>query len=80
MTEPQARPKPLTIRDVARAAGVSTALVSIVFRGAPGASEQTRARVFAVAEQLGYRANRTASLRTTRAAPSRRCWASAASR
>lgn len=62
MTEPPPRHKPLTIRDVARAAGVSTALVSIVFRGAPGASETTRARVFAVAEQLGYRANRTASL------------------
>ncbi len=62
MTELPARQKPLTIRDVARAAGVSTALVSIVFRGAPGASEETRARVFAVAEQLGYRANRTASL------------------
>jgi DNA-binding LacI/PurR family transcriptional regulator len=62
MTELPARQKPLTIRDVARAAGVSTALVSIVLRGAPGASEETRARVFAVAEQLGYRANRTASL------------------
>jgi LacI family transcriptional regulator len=62
MTDLPARQKPLTIRDVARAAGVSTALVSIVFRGAPGASEQTRARVSAVAEELGYRANRTASL------------------
>jgi LacI family transcriptional regulator len=62
MTELPARPKPPTIREVAQAAGVSTALVSVVLRGAPGASEQTRARVFAVAEQLGYRANRTASL------------------
>ena len=62
MTELPPRQKPLTIREVARAAGVSTALVSIVFRGAPGASEATRARVFAVAGQLGYRANRTASL------------------
>src|SRR5215470_6444354 len=62
MTELPARQKPLTIRDVARAAGVSPALVSIVFRGAPGASEETRARVVAVAEQIGYRANRTASL------------------
>src|SRR5256885_729457 len=62
MTELPARQKPPTIREVAHAAGVSTALVSIVFRGAPGASETTRARVFAAAEQLGYRANRTASL------------------
>ena len=51
-----------TMRDVAAAAGVSKALVSIVFRGAPGASEQTRARVFQAAEELGYRTNRTASL------------------
>lgn len=68
-TGPAARP-PLpgpppaapTMRDVAAAAGVSKALVSIVFRGAPGASEGTRARVFAAAEQIGYRTNRTASL------------------
>ena len=50
------------MRDVAEAAGVSTALVSIVFRGVAGASEETRARVFAEAERIGYRANRTASL------------------
>jgi DNA-binding LacI/PurR family transcriptional regulator len=48
--------------DVAEAAGVSKALVSIVFRGAAGASEATRRRVFQAAEQLGYRTNRTASL------------------
>jgi DNA-binding LacI/PurR family transcriptional regulator len=48
--------------NVAAAAGVSKALVSIVFRGAAGASEATRARVFQAAERLGYRTNRTASL------------------
>ena len=32
----------VTMRDVARAAGVSQPLVSIVFRDAPGASEETR--------------------------------------
>ena len=48
--------------DVAAAAGVSKALVSIVFRGAAGASEATRARVFKAADQLGYRTNRTASM------------------
>jgi DNA-binding LacI/PurR family transcriptional regulator len=51
-----------TMADVAAAAGVSKALVSIVFRGAPGASQATRERVFRAAEQLGYRTNRTASL------------------
>jgi DNA-binding LacI/PurR family transcriptional regulator len=55
-----------TMRDVAIAAGVSKALVSIIFRGAPGASEQTRARVLKVAEEIGYRTNRTASLLASR--------------
>ena len=36
--------------------------MSIVFRGAAGASDATRPRVYQVAEQLGYRTNRTASL------------------
>jgi hypothetical protein len=35
------------MRDVAAAVGVSTALVSIVLRGAPGASAETRAKVAA---------------------------------
>src|ERR1700712_4240279 len=62
MSQRGAGGSPPTMRDVAVAAGVSKALVSIVFRGVPGASEDTRARVMAVAKDIGYRANRTASL------------------
>ena len=43
-----------TMADVAKAAGISTALVSIVMRGVPGASEATRARVMRIADELGY--------------------------
>ena len=43
-----------TIIDVARAAGVSKALVSIVMREVPGASAETRRRVKRIAEEIGY--------------------------
>ncbi|HEX2809049.1 MAG TPA: LacI family DNA-binding transcriptional regulator [Kineosporiaceae bacterium] len=55
-------PRRPTMKDVADAAGVSKALVSMIFRDAPGPSAETRARVFEVAERIGYRTNRTASL------------------
>ncbi len=41
---------------------MSSGLVSLVLRNQPGPSEPTRARVLQVAQQLGYRADRTASL------------------
>jgi DNA-binding LacI/PurR family transcriptional regulator len=50
------------LADVAARAGVSTASVSLVLRGAPGPSAETRERVLAVAAELAYRADRTASL------------------
>lgn len=50
------------IQDVAARAGVSTATVSLVLRGRPGPSEATQEAVRAVADELGYRPDRTASL------------------
>ena len=47
-------PRP-TVRDVAAAAGVSVATVSLVMRGMGRISPETRARVLATAESLGYR-------------------------
>ncbi len=43
-----------TLADVARQAGVSITLVSLVMRGAPGASPANREKVFRVADELGY--------------------------
>ena len=54
--------RPVTMADVAERAGVSKALVSIVFRGAVGASEESRARVLRAAEELGYRLDHRARL------------------
>ena len=55
-------PRRTTLADVAAAAGVSTALVSIVMRNAPGASPASRARVLEQAERLGYRPDSRARL------------------
>jgi DNA-binding LacI/PurR family transcriptional regulator len=58
-TGPDRRP---TLADVAARAGVSTALVSIVLRDAPGASAATRERVRRVADEIGYRPDSRARL------------------
>jgi DNA-binding LacI/PurR family transcriptional regulator len=50
------------LADVAARAGVSTASVSLVLRGAPGPSAETREKVLAAAADLSYRADRAASL------------------
>lgn len=50
-----------TMEDVAARAGVSRALVSIVFRSAAGASEGTRRRVLDAADEIGYQPDVRAS-------------------
>ena len=52
MTRPPARP---TIADVARRAGVSIAAVSFAVNGRAGVGEETRRRILAAAEELGWR-------------------------
>ena len=49
-----------TIRDVARRAGVSAATVSRVLNDSPLVMDETRARVRAAVDELGYRLNATA--------------------
>ena len=51
------RPRTAGIRDVARIAGVSVASASFALNGQPGVADDTRRRILAIAEQLGYRAN-----------------------
>lgn len=50
------RPRPATLTDIAKRAGVSTATVSYALNDAPGARipEATKARVRSIADELGY--------------------------
>ncbi|WP_329198888.1 MULTISPECIES: LacI family DNA-binding transcriptional regulator [unclassified Streptomyces] len=49
-----------TIKDIARRAGVSESAVSFALNGRPGVSEDTRARIRRVAEELGWQPNSAA--------------------
>jgi DNA-binding LacI/PurR family transcriptional regulator len=51
-----------TMADVATRAGVSRTLVSFILDGKPGAGEETKQRVLAVADELGYRPDSAARL------------------
>ena len=51
-----------TMLDIAQRAGVSQSLVSIVMRGAPGASAETRERIMSLAAELGYRPDSRAQM------------------
>lgn len=48
--------------DVAERAGVSRTLVSFILDGKPGASDETRQRVLAIADEIGYRPDSAARL------------------
>jgi DNA-binding LacI/PurR family transcriptional regulator len=50
----------VTIRDIAQRAGVSKVAVSYALNGRPGVSADTRARVLAIAHELGWYPNRAA--------------------
>jgi len=56
-TDKEAPGRPVGIRDVARTADVSVATASLALNGQPGVAEETRRRIVAVAERLGYHAN-----------------------
>lgn len=55
----------ITIKDIARQLGVSSATVSLALNNAPGVNEETRRRVKEYAERLRYRPNASARAITT---------------
>ncbi|PID98285.1 MAG: LacI family transcriptional regulator [Actinobacteria bacterium] len=57
MSTPRERPKRVSLADVARIAGVSSNTVSRVVRGDTEVAEETRQRISAIVEEVGYRPN-----------------------
>ena len=60
------REKNVTIRDLAEAAGVSIGTVSRALKNQAGLSEQTRAKVLQMAQDIGYDASRLRNARPRR--------------
>ncbi len=60
------RPRPASIRDVARLAGVSHQTVSRVLNGHPSIRDVTKARVLAAMSELQFRPSRAARMLSTR--------------
>src|ERR1700712_5770329 len=58
----RSKPRRPTMADLADRAGVSRTLVSFILDGKPGASEETRQRVLAISEEIGYRPDSAARL------------------
>ena len=55
-----ARPGRVTISDIARRAGVSKGAVSYALNDRPGVSDETRARILQIADDIGWYPNRAA--------------------
>ena len=60
MLEKTAGGRRVTIRDIAERAGVSKGAVSYALNDRPGLSDATRARILAIAEELGWYPNSAA--------------------
>jgi DNA-binding LacI/PurR family transcriptional regulator len=60
LSDHPARARRVTIRDIAIRAGVSKGAVSYALNGRPGVSDDTRERIIAIAEELGWYPNRAA--------------------
>lgn len=57
LAPPIESPRRITLRDVAKAANLSVASVSLALRGQPRISAETKAHITAVARSIGYQAN-----------------------